>query len=105
MEIAPDDVLDPSAHLYDTTLYSMAGLLTIAFTCNALIRPVNPIHHLPDSNALPPPPSSPPPPSPSLSSSQSTRSYSTTTALMLPSRNLPQEFKPIDSQWRPFDEY
>ena len=52
MEIAPEGVLDPSAHLYDTTLYSMAGILALAVACNALIRPVHPRHHLPSEGEV-----------------------------------------------------
>jgi hypothetical protein len=46
MEIAPEGTLDPSANLYNTTMYLMAGLLAIALVANALIRPVNPVHYM-----------------------------------------------------------
>jgi MFS family permease len=48
MEIAPPETLDPSATLYNSTMYLMAALLTIALLANTLIRPVHPKHHLAD---------------------------------------------------------
>ncbi len=46
MEIAPSGTIDPSATLYNSTMFAMAGLLTIALLANALIRPVNERHQL-----------------------------------------------------------
>eukprot|EP00055_Hartaetosiga_balthica_P007345 m.25085 g.25085 ORF g.25085 m.25085 type:complete len:189 (+) comp5728_c0_seq2:1502-2068(+) len=46
MDIAPAGTLDPTPGLYNTTLYSMAGLLTCAVICNALIKPVDPKHFI-----------------------------------------------------------
>ena len=46
MEVVPDHVLDPSPHLYDTTLYGMSALLSVAVVCNALIGPIHPKHHI-----------------------------------------------------------
>jgi MFS family permease len=46
MEIAPSGTIDPSATLYNSTMFVMAGLLTIALVANALIRPVNEKYHL-----------------------------------------------------------
>jgi MFS family permease len=45
MEIAPAGTIDPSANLYNTTMYVMAGLLTVALIANALVRPVDPRHY------------------------------------------------------------
>jgi len=47
MAIAPPGTLDPTATLYNSTMFLMAGLLGIALVANALIRPVDPRHHLP----------------------------------------------------------
>jgi len=41
MEIAPAGVVDPTPLLYDTTMYSMAGLLGIAFVANSQVGPVD----------------------------------------------------------------
>lgn len=46
MEIAPAGTVDPSATLYNSTMFVMAGLLAIALVANLLIRPVNAKHHL-----------------------------------------------------------
>lgn len=46
MEIAPSGTVDPSATLYNSTMFVMAGLLAIALVANALIRPVSAAHHL-----------------------------------------------------------
>jgi len=46
MEITPPGTIDPSATLYNSTMFVMAGLLTIALIANALIRPVSAEHHL-----------------------------------------------------------
>lgn len=45
MEIAPPGTIDPSATLYNTTMYAMATLLAIALVANLLVRPVDPRHH------------------------------------------------------------
>ena len=45
MEIAPAGTIDPSATLYNSTMYAMAVLLLIALVANALVRPVDPQHH------------------------------------------------------------
>jgi MFS family permease len=44
MEIAPSGTQNPSATLYNTTMYLMAALLAVALICNLLIRPVDPRH-------------------------------------------------------------
>lgn len=46
MEIMPDGTIDPTPTLYNTTMYTMAGLLVIGLICNSLIKPVNKKHHL-----------------------------------------------------------
>jgi len=46
MEIAPAGTADPTAGLYNTTMYAMAVLLVIAFFANLAIRPVNERHHV-----------------------------------------------------------
>jgi Major Facilitator Superfamily len=48
MLIAPAGTINPSATLYNTTMYLMAGLLVIACIANALILPVDSKHHLPE---------------------------------------------------------
>ena len=52
MEIAPPGVLDPSATLYNTTMYAMAALLAVALIANLLVRPVHTSHYLPATSAL-----------------------------------------------------
>ena len=47
MLIAPAGTMTPSATLYNSTMYLMAGLLAIACIANALIFPVHAKHHLP----------------------------------------------------------
>ena len=46
MEIAPEGTIDPTPSLYNTTMYTMAGLLVVGFFANMLIKPVHPKHHL-----------------------------------------------------------
>ena len=46
MEIAPPGTIDPSASLYNTTMFLMAALLAIALVANLLVKPVSPEHHL-----------------------------------------------------------
>jgi MFS family permease len=46
MEIAPSGTIDPSATIYNSTMFVMAGLLAVALAANALIRPVDARHHL-----------------------------------------------------------
>jgi len=48
MEIAPSGTVDPSATLYNSTMFVMAGLLGVALLANWLIRPVRARHHLPE---------------------------------------------------------
>ncbi len=46
MEIAPPGTVDPTASLYNTTMYLMAVILFIALIANAAMRPVHPKHHM-----------------------------------------------------------
>ena len=46
MDIAPSTVVDPTPYLYNSTMHAMAGLLSVAFVANALMRPVHPKHHM-----------------------------------------------------------
>lgn len=46
MELVPEGTADPTANLYNTTMYLMAALLLIALISNALMRPVHPKHHM-----------------------------------------------------------
>lgn len=46
MELAPAGTVDPSATVYNSTMWLMAGLLALALLANLRIRPVDPKHHL-----------------------------------------------------------
>jgi hypothetical protein len=46
MSIAPPGTINPSATLYNSTMYLMAELLAVACVANALITPVDSKHHL-----------------------------------------------------------
>jgi MFS family permease len=46
MAIAPPGTPDPSAGLYNSTMFLMAGLLALALVANALVRPVDPKHYM-----------------------------------------------------------
>ena len=46
MQIVPEGTIDPSATLYNTTMFAMAGLLAVAFISNLLIGPVASKHHM-----------------------------------------------------------
>jgi MFS family permease len=46
MEIAPSGTVDPSATLYNSTMFVMAALLAVALLANLLIRPVASRHYL-----------------------------------------------------------
>ena len=48
MEIVPPGTTDPTSSLYNSTMLLMAVLLAIALVSNALMRPVDPKHHLKD---------------------------------------------------------
>jgi len=49
MQYMPEGTVNPSATLYNTTMFAMAGLLAIAFVSNLLIRPVDKKHHMTES--------------------------------------------------------
>ena len=51
MEIAPPGTVDPTNSLYNTTMILMAALLALALISNALMRPVNPRHHIKSEDA------------------------------------------------------
>ena len=46
MEIAPSGTIDPTATVYNSTMYLMAALLGIALVANLLVQPVDAKHHL-----------------------------------------------------------
>jgi MFS family permease len=46
MAIAPPGTEDPTAGLYNTTMFLMAGLLLVALVANALVKPVDEKHHM-----------------------------------------------------------
>jgi len=46
MEVVPAGTPDPTSGLYNSTMVLMAALLAIALVANALMRPVDPRHHL-----------------------------------------------------------
>jgi hypothetical protein len=43
--------VDPTPSLYNFTMYLMAALLAIALVANALMRPVDPRHRMPERQA------------------------------------------------------
>ncbi len=51
MEIAPPGTTDPTSGLYNSTMILMAMLLAIALVSNALMRPVDPRHHMQEKEA------------------------------------------------------
>lgn len=46
MEIAPPGTTDPTSSLYNSTMILMAMLLAIALVSNAMMKPVDPRHHM-----------------------------------------------------------
>lgn len=42
LALAPPGTIDPTPHLYDTTMYSLAGLTTVAVLAHALVKPTAP---------------------------------------------------------------
>ena len=46
MLYVPEGTVNPSATLYNSTMFAMAGLLAIAFVSNLLIGPVDKKHHM-----------------------------------------------------------
>lgn len=55
LELAPVGTADPSPYIYDSTMYAMAGLMTVAAISHHLIKPVNPKYF----EKLPVPPAEP----------------------------------------------
>ena len=53
MEIAPKGVADPTPFIYDSTMYTMAGLALVASVSHYLIRPVDPKYFEVDSATAP----------------------------------------------------
>jgi len=51
MEIAPPGTSDPTSSLYNSTMILMALLLAIALVSNALMKPVDPRHHIKEEPA------------------------------------------------------
>ena len=51
MEIAPPGTSDPTSGLYNSTMILMALLLAIALASNALMKPVDPRHHIKEEPA------------------------------------------------------
>ena len=51
LELVPPGTADPTCTLYNSTMYLMAALLAVGFIANALVRPVDPRHHLPETPA------------------------------------------------------
>ena len=49
MEMVPEGTTDPSATLYNSTMFLMAILLAIALVANLFIQPVHPRHHIDES--------------------------------------------------------
>ena len=45
LALCPPGTLDPTPHLYDTTMYAMSGLTALAFVAHGLVRPLpqNPV--------------------------------------------------------------
>jgi len=50
MEIAPEGTMDPTPTLYNSTMYTMAGLLLIAFFANLTLKKVSSHHHVQNSH-------------------------------------------------------
>ena len=46
MELAPQGTVDPTPHLYNSTMYLMAALLVIGLICNALMTGVKTAHYM-----------------------------------------------------------
>ena len=41
MELAPPGTIDPSPFIYNSTLYTMAGLVSVAAMLHFMVKPVN----------------------------------------------------------------
>jgi hypothetical protein len=42
LHLLPPGTPDPSPYIYDTTMYAMAGLMSVAAVTHLMIKPVNP---------------------------------------------------------------
>ncbi len=42
LELAPPGTIDPSPYVYDSTMFTMAGLMGVAAVAHGLVRPVHP---------------------------------------------------------------
>jgi hypothetical protein len=40
--LCPPGTIDPTPHLYDTTMYTLSGLMTVAVIAHGLVKPVTP---------------------------------------------------------------
>jgi MFS family permease len=54
MEIVPEGTTDPTSSLYNSTMVLMAALLGLALVSNALMKPVDPRHHMRESQVQDP---------------------------------------------------
>ena len=41
--LAPPGTLDPTPHLYDSTMYALSGMMVMAFVAQGLVRPLAPL--------------------------------------------------------------
>ena len=48
MVLMPPGTVDPTPHIYDTTMYTLSGLMVVAFLSHAMVRPLD--HALLHSN-------------------------------------------------------
>jgi len=46
LQLCPPDTTDPTPFLYNTGMYSAAGVLCLAAVCTSLIKPVDPKFHM-----------------------------------------------------------
>lgn len=37
----PAGVMDPTPHIYDSTMYALSGLMAVAFVSHSMVRPMN----------------------------------------------------------------
>ena len=42
LALAPPGTLDPTPHLYDSTMYTLAGMMGVAVVAHGLVRPIAP---------------------------------------------------------------
>ncbi len=41
MVLMPPGTIDPTPHIYDSTMYALSGLMAVAFLSHAMVRPLN----------------------------------------------------------------